>query len=196
MKGFLCLALLILLSGCVDQAKISAMGEELSKLEAAFQLQKTALKSAQEKLDSIAVQLGNLESRETEARERLERIKAESPTISACIMEQLAAKGLLTGVFAQSSAESTAGWVVGGVCFLAQMHADYPGVSAQIDEVANERSSIKRDRDELSSAKIVAEADLQRVRMEIEEAGYETRILAVSRSIDCERRMRCRLGLD
>lgn len=189
------LVLAVLLSGCVDSAKIAALSAERSRLEASLRSQQINLRTAEEKLASVSNQIAQIAERRVALSRKVAQIEAESPTISSCIQQDLAAKGFMTAFTSENKGESTAGWIVGGVCLLAQGHADYARVSDSLKSAAQEEASIETEHVQFESMMKSAEQDVRRIRSDIEIANLDAKLEIVANQIDCERRFRCRLGM-
>jgi multidrug resistance efflux pump len=190
------LVLAVVLSGCVDSAKISALSAERSRLEVSLRSQQINLRTAEERLASVSNQIAQIAERKAALSRKVAQIEAESPTISSCIQQDLAAKGLMTAFISENKNESTASGIVGGVCMLALLHADYAKVSDNLKSAAQEESSIETERVQFESLMKSAEQDVQRIRSDIEIANLDAKLAIVASQIDCENRLRCRLGMD
>jgi septal ring factor EnvC (AmiA/AmiB activator) len=190
------LGLAVALIGCVDSTKISALSAELSQLEVSLRSQQISLKTAEERLAAVSNQIAQIAERKAALSRKVAQVEAESPTISSCIQQDLAAKGLMTAFISENKNESTAGWIVGGFCLLAQGHADYAKVSDSLKSAAQEESSIETERVQFESMMKAAEQDVQRIRSDIEIANLDAKLVIVASQIDCEKRLRCRLGMD
>lgn len=187
-------AVLLILSGCTDEARISRLREDISNKEKKIQSIEYEATSLASGLDLAKSAILAIEAEKEGVKVDLNSLKSDHPVIYGCIVSNGGWAGL-AAMFSGDEDLVGAGMVVGYTCLMAAIHEDYDYVKGRISDLNSKSERISVG---LAAAKI--ELDDKQRQVDLKLSEYRSAIQSLKIEIDqanseitCEENIACKI---
>lgn len=188
------LCLSCLASGCADDSHIRELRHQIAERQDAIRAEARLIELQRATVSSLSRKVEAINAERAPKVQQLAVLRNESPTISACILNQAEVKGALVAIFGESEAERQRAGFVAALCFMARMHTDYDVVARQIDVILPRLAALSQELVEPLSKLQDAEATLNQIAAAPSAPRLEQEIETLRVNLACEQSFSCRVN--
>lgn len=187
-----CLVLPLFLAGCADAGREAALEAALRESREAIEQEEQAIAALRREVAQIEARLAQVESQRPPLVASWVALRADSPYMSACIVDDLGAKALQTTFAGQTESERSAGWMALGTCLVLAMRSDYDSTKRRFKELMEGLTSLNEQIESLKIERTQRRAQLEQAQTSQRSSQLKEDIERLSAALACERRLACR----